>query len=259
MNPKVLVIFCLAVAAAQAAVIRPVLVEEVEEEAPRSGRQGRTLGLMTLGLKGIGAGAKVFGSAATTALGITAAAKPLVIAGLGKYALWRWMNLPGNHIGFSAGYRAPEYNNNQYASNGYQTGSNYASNGYQSSNSFVSNGLTHNNFATNGFNDNSNFFNSGVQLNPSGFEVNAGPVYAYANAQPSSASFQSPSSFSGQSFNAQPDNFNTAQFNGATFDSAQFAPQPAAFETFDSKPQFQTFDSVPATSNFAVGNAANEW
>lgn len=65
-----------------------VLVEEPEVESPPvvrdHHRQGRTLGLATLGVKALGEGVKLLGSATAGAIGTTIAAKPLVILGLGK-------------------------------------------------------------------------------------------------------------------------------------------------------------------------------
>ncbi len=75
----------------------------------RRDREGRTLGLMQWGLQTAGAGLGAVGSAASTALGVAAAAKPLIFLGLGKYALWNYLNRPGNQVGFTVGYTAPDF------------------------------------------------------------------------------------------------------------------------------------------------------
>ena len=54
------------------------------------------------------------GSAAATAIGVAAAVKPLILLGLGKYALWNYLNRPGNNVGLSIGYNAPDFNTNPY-------------------------------------------------------------------------------------------------------------------------------------------------
>lgn len=62
----------LCVALCQSAVIR------------KNSRQKRTLGLLTAGANAVGAGLGAAGSAAATAFGVAASAKPLILLGLGK-------------------------------------------------------------------------------------------------------------------------------------------------------------------------------
>ena len=76
----------MAVAAANAAVIRAPVEEEVlvVPAERRSARQPRTLGLLTAGTNVLTTGLGAAGSAAATAIGVTSAVKPLVFLGLGK-------------------------------------------------------------------------------------------------------------------------------------------------------------------------------
>ena len=81
-------------------------------------REPRTLGLAVAGTQLASSAVGAVGSAAATALGVAAAVKPLILAGLAKYALWNYLNRPGNNIGLSVGYNAPDFNTNPgYISN----------------------------------------------------------------------------------------------------------------------------------------------
>jgi len=51
---------------------------------PSSSREGRTLGLLTVGAQALGEGVGAVGAAAATAAGTVASVKPLLLLGLGK-------------------------------------------------------------------------------------------------------------------------------------------------------------------------------
>ncbi|TRY73555.1 hypothetical protein TCAL_15761 [Tigriopus californicus] len=102
MKLKFLLTLGLCVALCQSAVIR------------KNSRPKRTLGLLTAGGSAVGAGLGAAGSAAATAFGVAASAKPLILLGLGKYALLNMLSRPGSQVGITLGYNAPNYQN--YAS-----------------------------------------------------------------------------------------------------------------------------------------------
>ncbi|XP_040565567.1 uncharacterized protein [Lepeophtheirus salmonis] len=124
-------------------------------QAAPSNREERTLGLITTAGAVLGSSVKPLasaatnvigsaGAAATSALAVASAVKPLIVLGLGKYALWNLINRPGglsftagaggNNLGLTAGFNGGL--SGPSASSGYNTG--YSSSNFEGTPAFVS-------------------------------------------------------------------------------------------------------------------------
>eukprot|EP00095_Tigriopus_kingsejongensis_P003670 maker-scaffold11_size778918-snap-gene-5.19 protein:Tk03670 transcript:maker-scaffold11_size778918-snap-gene-5.19-mRNA-1 annotation:"hypothetical protein L916_14583" len=172
MHLKLFVVLALCLGLSQSAAIK------------KNAREKRTLGLLSAGVGAVGAGLGAAGSAAATAFGVAASAKPLIVLGLGKYALLNLLSRPGSQMGITLGYNSPNFNNQPLALGGYQSNS-YPVGGFQD-NSYPVGSFQDNSYPVSSFQGNS-FPVSSFQDNSfpvSSFQGNNFPISTYSEPAP---------------------------------------------------------------------------